>query len=78
MMNLRLIRNQRGFTLVELLAVIVILGIVFSLAVISLGGTKEKAEADVCAANLVELESSIGVVWLWRIWIIVMLCLMNS
>jgi prepilin-type N-terminal cleavage/methylation domain-containing protein len=78
MMNLRLIRNQRGFTLVELLAVIVILGIVFSLAVISLGGTKEKAEADVFAANLVELESSIGVVWLWRIWIIVMLCLMNS
>lgn len=55
-MNLRLIRNQRGFTLVELLAVIVILGIVFSLAVISLGSTKEKAEADVCAANRVEVE----------------------
>jgi prepilin-type N-terminal cleavage/methylation domain-containing protein len=49
-------RNQRGFTLVELLAVNVILGIIFSIAVIFLGGTKERAEEDVCAANLVELE----------------------
>jgi Tfp pilus assembly protein PilE len=43
-------RNQRGYTLVELLAEIVIPGIVFSIAVISLGSTKEKAEEDVCAA----------------------------
>ncbi|OAT80993.1 hypothetical protein A6P54_13440 [Bacillus sp. MKU004] len=50
-------RNQRGFTLVELLAVIVILGIVFSIAVISLGGTKERAKEDICAANRVELEN---------------------
>ncbi|MBH9967902.1 type II secretion system protein [[Bacillus] enclensis] len=50
-------RDQRGFTLVELLAVIVILGVVFSIAVISLGGTKERAEEDVCAANRVELEN---------------------
>ncbi|MBN8193793.1 type II secretion system protein [Bacillus sp. NTK074B] len=56
MENFRLIREQRGFTLVELLAVIVILGIVFSIAVISLVGTKEKAEMDVCAANRLELE----------------------
>jgi prepilin-type N-terminal cleavage/methylation domain-containing protein len=50
-------RDQRGFTLVKLLAVIVILGIVFSIAVISLGGTKERAEEDVCVANRVELEN---------------------
>jgi hypothetical protein len=42
---------------VELLAVIVILGIVFSIVVISLGGTKERAEEDVCAANRVEMEN---------------------
>ncbi|NMH70537.1 hypothetical protein HF072_17295 [Bacillus sp. RO3] len=35
---------------------IVILGIVFSIAVVSLGGTKERAGAEVCAANRVELE----------------------
>jgi prepilin-type N-terminal cleavage/methylation domain-containing protein len=32
-------KNESGFTLVELLAVIVILGIFFSIAVISLGDT---------------------------------------
>jgi hypothetical protein len=42
---------------VELLAVIVILGVVFSIAVISLSDTKERAEEDVCAANRVELEN---------------------
>ncbi|TDL78999.1 type II secretion system protein [Peribacillus frigoritolerans] len=57
MKNLRFIRDQRGFTLVELLAVIVILGIVFSIAVISLGGIKERTEPDVCAANRVEFEN---------------------
>jgi prepilin-type N-terminal cleavage/methylation domain-containing protein len=50
-------RNQRGLTLVELLAVIVILGIVFSIAGISLCGTKEFEEEDVCGANQ----------WSWRI-----------
>ncbi|WP_197489751.1 type II secretion system protein [Rossellomorea aquimaris] len=57
MKNIRLMDNQRGLTLVELLAVIVVIGVVFSIAVISLGGTKERTEADVCAANRVELEN---------------------
>ncbi len=59
MQNVRFFRDLRGFTLVELLAVVVILEIVFSIAVISLGGTKERAEADVCVANQVQ--------WSWRI-----------
>jgi prepilin-type N-terminal cleavage/methylation domain-containing protein len=50
-------RDQSGITMVELLAGIVIIGIVISIAVISLGGTKERAEEDVCAANRVELEN---------------------
>jgi prepilin-type N-terminal cleavage/methylation domain-containing protein len=60
MKDVTLFRNQRGFTLLELLAVIVILGIVFSIAVISLGGTKERAEECVCAANRLELENQYG------------------
>jgi prepilin-type N-terminal cleavage/methylation domain-containing protein len=60
MKNVNFFRNQRGLTLVELLAVIVILGIVFSIAVISLAGTKEKAEEDACVANRVELENQYG------------------
>jgi competence protein ComGC len=48
-------RNQRGFTLVDALADNVILVIVFSIAVISLGGTNERAEKDGCAVNRVEL-----------------------
>jgi prepilin-type N-terminal cleavage/methylation domain-containing protein len=53
----RVVKGNNGFTLIELLAVIVILGIIFSIAVISLGGTKESAEEDVCAANRLELEN---------------------
>ncbi len=75
MKDFSLIRDQRGFTLVELLAVIVILGIVFSVAVISLGGTKEKAEMDVCAANRVELGKQYGGHLALEDVIIVMLCL---
>jgi prepilin-type N-terminal cleavage/methylation domain-containing protein len=60
MKDVNFFRNQRGFTLVELLAVILILGIVFSIAVISLVGTKGRAEEDVCAANRVELENQYG------------------
>ncbi len=62
----------------ELLAVIVILGIVFSIAVISLGGTKEKAEADVCAANRLELEKRYRGHLALEDVNIVMVCLMNS
>jgi prepilin-type N-terminal cleavage/methylation domain-containing protein len=60
MKDVNFFRNQRGLTLVELLAVIVILGIVFSIAVISLAGTKEKVEEDVCDANRMELENQYG------------------
>ncbi|WP_071392651.1 type II secretion system protein [Bacillus tuaregi] len=48
--------NLNGFTLVEVLAVIVILGIHAAVAVISVGGIIEKAEKDVCDASVVEIE----------------------
>jgi prepilin-type N-terminal cleavage/methylation domain-containing protein len=51
-----LFKKPEGLTLVELLAVIVVLGIIFTITVISLGGIKGKVERDVCTANRVELE----------------------
>ena len=39
-------KNKKGFTLVELLAVIVILALIMSIAVISIGGVLDKAKAD--------------------------------
>jgi prepilin-type N-terminal cleavage/methylation domain-containing protein len=56
MKSTKMINNQGGLTLVELLTVIVIIGIISFIAVISLRGIKEKAEEDVYAANRVELE----------------------
>jgi prepilin-type N-terminal cleavage/methylation domain-containing protein len=57
----RIIKNQSGLTLVELLSVIVVLGIIFSIALISLGGIKEEVEGDVCAVNRVEVKRQYGV-----------------
>jgi prepilin-type N-terminal cleavage/methylation domain-containing protein len=56
MKSTKRINNQSGLTLGELLVVIVVIGIISSIAVISLRGIKEMAEEDVCAANRVELE----------------------
>jgi prepilin-type N-terminal cleavage/methylation domain-containing protein len=39
-----LIRRQYGFTLVELLVVIVVLGVVISITVLSIVGVKENTE----------------------------------
>ncbi len=49
------LRDERGLTLVEVLAVIVILGIVTSVAVLSFVGVREQVVVDVCHANGVEL-----------------------
>ena len=42
----RLFKNQKGFTLVELLAVIVILGIIAAIAIPSIGGIIDKSKED--------------------------------
>ncbi len=50
---------QKGFTLVELLVVIVILGILAAVVVFAVGGSTDKAQASSCAAEKSALGSAV-------------------
>ena len=51
--------KQRGFTLLEIMVVIVILGILASLVVPNLMGNKEKADRQKVVSDLVALEGAL-------------------
>ena len=50
---------QKGFTLVELLVVIVILGILAAVVVFAVGGSTEKAQSSSCKAENAALSSAV-------------------
>jgi type IV pilus assembly protein PilA len=51
----RLLKNERGLTLIELLAVIVILGIIAAIAIPSIGGLINKTKEDAIKADAVQV-----------------------
>ena len=57
----KLMHHEGGFTLVELLVTIAILGLLFGIVTLSLGGLTTDAEANSCDAELAVVQSAVDI-----------------
>ena len=55
----KLNRNQKGFTLVELMIVVIIIGILVAIAIPVYNSTQKKAKETACEANIRVIQSAI-------------------
>jgi prepilin-type N-terminal cleavage/methylation domain-containing protein len=57
----KLFKSEGGFTLVELLVTIAILGLLFGIVTLTLSGITDTAETDLCAAEAEIIQSAIDI-----------------
>ena len=57
---MRRVRNQKGFTIMELMIVIVIIGILIAIAVPAYQNFRARAQSTACKANMRTIESAAG------------------
>lgn len=57
------LQRQHGFTLIEILLAVVIVGIILAVAVTRFDFSQESTKADVCDANIASINTALSAYW---------------